>query len=158
MLTVDTHFEDGYVCDLCQDEHPGNQYANVMSCASRQVVDFVNWLKAQPFYENTTIVIVGDHLTMDSDFCQDVPEDYTRGVYNTIINAPIVPVNQKNRMATTMDMFPTTMAALGAKIDGERLGLGTNHFSGKETLREKMGGNYINKELKKNDKKYNKFY
>ena len=54
--------------DLCQDEHPGNQYANVMSCASRQVVDFVNWLKAQPFYENTTIVIVGDHLTMDSDF------------------------------------------------------------------------------------------
>ena len=22
---------------------------------------------------------------MDSDFCQDVPEDYTRGVYNTII-------------------------------------------------------------------------
>lgn len=56
---------------------------------------FVNWLKAQPFYENTTIVIVGDHLTMDSDFCQDVPEDYTRGVYNTIINAPIVPVNQK---------------------------------------------------------------
>ena len=38
MLTVDTHFEDGYVCDLCQDEHPGNQYANVMSCASRQVV------------------------------------------------------------------------------------------------------------------------
>ena len=80
MLTVDTHFEDGYICDLCQDDHPGNQYANVMSCASRQVVDFVNWLKAQPFYENTTIVIVGDHLTMDSDFCQDVPEDYTRGV------------------------------------------------------------------------------
>ena len=74
MLTVDTHFEDGYVCDLCQDEHPGNQYANVMSCASRQVVDFVNWLKAQPFYENTTIVIVGDHLTIDTHFPKYVPE------------------------------------------------------------------------------------
>lgn len=149
MLTVDTHFEDGYVCDLCQDEHPGNQYANVMSCASRQVVDFVNWLKAQPFYENTTIVIVGDHLTMDSDFCQDVPEDYTRGVYNTIINAPIVPVNQKNRMATTMDMFPTTIAALGAQIEGDRLGLGTNLFSAEPALAEKVGMDTLNKEIRK---------
>ena len=135
MLTVDTHFEDGYVCDLCQDDHPGNQYANVMSCASRQVVDFVNWLKAQPFYENTTIVIV--------------PEDYTRGVYNRIINAPIVPVNQKNRMATTMDMFPTTIAALGAQIEGDRLGLGTNLFSAEPTLAEKVGMDTLNKEIRK---------
>ena len=29
LLTVDTHFEDGYVCDLCQDEF-GEQYADVM--------------------------------------------------------------------------------------------------------------------------------
>ena len=149
MLTVDTHFEDGYVCDLCQDNHPGNQYANVMSCASRQVVDFVNWLKEQPFYENTTIVIVGDHLTMDSDFCKDVPEEYTRGVYNAILNAPIVPVNQKNRQATTMDMFPTTIAALGAQIEGERLGLGTNLFSAEPTLAEKVGLDVLNGEVRK---------
>ena len=80
--------------------------------------------------------------------------------YNTIINPQCAykEAATQNRRFTTMDMFPTTMVALGAKIDGERLGLGTNLFSGKETLREKMGGNYINKELKKNDKKYNKFY
>ena len=86
---------------------------------------------------------------MDSDFCQDVPEDYTRGVYNTIINAPIVPVNQKNRMATTMDMFPTTLAALGAEITGEKLGLGVNLFSGVETLTEQCGREKLDKELKK---------
>ena len=78
---------------------------------------------------------------MDSDFCQDVPEDYTRGVYNTIINAPIVPVNQKNRMATTMDMFPTTIAALGAQIEGDRLGLGTNLFQ-QSRLLQKSGNGY----------------
>ena len=88
----------------------------------------------------------------------NVDNNYDRVVYNAFINSRVLPVNNKNRVFTTMDMFPTTMAALGAKIDGERLGLGTNLFSGKETLREKMGGNYINKELKKNDKKYNKFY
>lgn len=109
----------------------------------------MNWLKEQPFYENTTIVIVGDHLTMDSDFCKEVPEEYTRGVYNAIINAPIVPVNQKNRQATTMDMFPTTIAALGAQIEGERLGLGTNLFSAEPTLAEKFGVDVLNKEVRK---------
>lgn len=37
MLTVDTHFEDGYVCEQCQNEFGDNQYANVMACSSRQV-------------------------------------------------------------------------------------------------------------------------
>ena len=67
LLTVDTHFEDGYVCDLCQNEF-GEQYADVMACSSRQVAEFISWIQQQDFYSNTTIVISGDHLTMDSDF------------------------------------------------------------------------------------------
>lgn len=42
MLTADTHFEDGYVCDLCQDLHDGNQYGNVISCSDKQVSEFVS--------------------------------------------------------------------------------------------------------------------
>ena len=45
LLTVDTHFEDGYVCELCEDQYPGNQYANVISCSSRQISQFVEWIK-----------------------------------------------------------------------------------------------------------------
>ena len=63
-----------------------------------------------------------------------------------------------NRDFSTMDMFPTTLAALGVQIDGNRLGLGTNLFSGQKTLPEKLGRGYINQELKKNDKEYNGFY
>lgn len=70
-------------------------------------------------------------------------------MYNAIINAPIVPVNQKNRQATTMDMFPTTIAALGAQIEGERLGLGTNLFSAEPTLAEKVGLDVLNGEVRK---------
>lgn len=162
MLTVDTHFPHGYTCSLCDNKYV-TSYGNVVACADRQVYDFVNWIKQQDFYENTTIIITGDHTSMvdtGSEFWKPLSGSYIRTVYNTIIN-PQCAYQEKvtqNRRFTTMDMFPTTMAALGAKIDGERLGLGTNLFSGKETLREKMGGNYINKELKKNDKKYNKFY
>lgn len=49
MLTVDTHFEDGFVCDLCGDEFGDNQYGNVMACSSRQVTEFVHWIQQQDF-------------------------------------------------------------------------------------------------------------
>ena len=132
MLTVDTHFEDGYVCEQCQNEFEDNQYANVMACSSRQVDAFVKWIQQQPFYENTTIVIIGDHLTMDSDFCNDVSDDYERSVYNVFINLPegLDTSFEKthNREFATLDMFPTTLAAMGVKIEGDRLALGVESF------------------------------
>lgn len=148
MLTVDTHFEDGYPCRLCQDLY-GEQYANVMACSSRQLVEFIRWIQQQPFYENTTIVLVGDHLTMDSDFCANVSPEYQRGVLNIFVNAPVMAVNTKNRIASTMDMFPTTIAALGGEIEGDRLGLGTNLFSGRPTLAEELGMDQLNAEVRK---------
>ena len=93
-------------------------------------------------------------------FWKSLSNDYQRTVYNAIIN-PQCAYKKKvtaKRKFSTMDMFPTTLAALGVEIDGNKLGLGTNLFSGEETLREQLGANYINKELKRNDKMYNQFY
>lgn len=148
MLTVATHFEDGYKCDQCDEEQYGDDhYGMVIDCASDRVTEFVNWIKQQPFYENTTVILSGDHLTMDSDFCENIDEDYQRSTYNAILNSPITPVKEKNRVFTTMDMFPTTVASLGAVIDGDRLGLGTNLFSDKETLAEQLGFDELNHQL-----------
>ena len=154
MLTADTHFPDGYSCPLCSDEHQ-EQYANVLSCSSRQVADFINWIKEQPFYENTTIVICGDHLTMDPEFLDEIDENYVRTIYNCIINAPVEPVSKKNRQFGTFDMFPTTLAALGVEIEGNRLGLGTNLFSTEQTLTEQYGFEVLDLELQKNSVFYN---
>ena len=150
LLTVDTHFEDGYMCDLCQDQYPDNHYANVMACSSRQVADFVSWVQQQDFYENTTIVLCGDHTTMDSDFCIEVPDSYNRRVYTSFINADAEPEDPaRERAYTTFDQFPTTLAALGCRIDGDRLGLGTNLFSGTDTLLEKYGFDKFFEEMEK---------
>lgn len=150
MLTVDTHFEDGYVCDLCQDLHGGNQYGNVISCSDKQVSEFVSWIQQQDWYDNTTIVITGDHPTMDSDFCDPVSSDYSRRVYTAYINAdPVENHSEGERQYTTLDTFPTTLAAMGVSIEGNRLGLGTNVFSGEETLLEKDGMQMINTEFSK---------
>ena len=148
MLTADTHFPDGCPCRLCEDLYD-TQYANVLACSSRQVADFISWIQEQPFYENTTIMISGDHLTMDGDFMEDVNPEYTRSVYNCIIHAPVEPAREKNRQFGTFDLFPTTLAALGVTIDGDRLALGTNLFSARKTLTEQYGYNFLAEELQK---------
>lgn len=149
ILTADTHFEDGHKCPRCPGNFEDNRYADIMNCSSIQVNEFVKWCEKQPWYENTTIVISGDHPTMDKNFCDDVREDYQRKVYTTIIN-PAVQVEDPDRVRefSTFDHFPTTLAALGCEIDGNRLGLGTNLFSSEDTLLEKYGYEDFNRELK----------
>lgn len=154
MLTCDTHFPDGYRCKECQNEYP-ERYPTVMRCSSRMLYEFIEWIQEQPFYENTTIVLCGDHLTMDPDFMQDVDENYLRTVYNCIINPAVEPVREKNREFGTFDMFPTTLAAMGVEIQGDRLGLGTNLFSDKQTLCEMYGFEALDWELQKRSEFYN---
>ena len=150
MLTVDTHHVGGYQCALCEESTSGETYDQSISCSSRQVAAFVDWIKDQPFYENTTVIIVGDHESMDNGYFQrNVDEDYQRMLYNCFINAAAKPVRKTDRQFTALDLFPTTLAALGCTIEGDRLGLGTNLFSGKNTLCEKYGFEVFNDELAK---------
>ena len=159
LLTVDTHTGGGYLCELCPDTYD-RQYANVWACASNQVYQFVEWIKQQDFYENTAICITGDHCSMEAGFFEE-HEYYERHsgetqrkVYNAFINAAVQPVNMKNRKFTTMDIYPTVLASIGAKIDGERLGLGTNLFSDVPTLAEEYGYEQLFAELNKKSRFY----
>lgn len=156
MLTADTHFEEGYKCSLCQDDNL-MQYANVIQCSSHQVSTFIEWIQQQDFYEDTTIVISGDHLSMDSTFFRLIDDTYDRQVYNCIINPAVENAKQyeKNRIFTTMDLFPTTLASLGVVFDSDRLGLGTNLFSGLPTLAEEYGIEELRKQLSYHSNYYN---
>lgn len=154
ITTIDTHTPDGYLCDLCKKDHK-NQYANVIECQSRQVNNFIEWCKNQPWYENTTIVITGDHNSMSEKFFTELDDNYIRTPYNCIINSAVKPTNDKNREFSTMDLYPTILASMGAKIEGDKLGLGTNLFSNKPTLMEEIGFEKLNDEVQKSSKFYN---
>ena len=142
LLTANTHFQDGYIEDNCSKPFD-TKYSNSIYCSAEQIRDYIDWIKQQDFYNNTTIVIVGDHVSMQTNYLQDD----NRYVYDLFINSSVNTTNNKNRKFSTMDMFPTTLAALGVKINGNRLGLGTNLFSNEETIVEKYGYKYVNKEL-----------
>lgn len=156
MLTVDTHFTDGYVCDLCPSECD-KQYSNVIRCADNQVAEFIAWIMEQDFYENTMIVIAGDHCTMDSAYINNMGADnYDRKSYVAIINpAENCVTNGSVRRYSTFDLYPTTVAGLGASIEGERLGLGVNLYSGEKTLIEELGRQVLEEELQKHSGYYN---
>lgn len=154
MLTADTHHIAGYTCPDCENKF-NSKYKNVLSCSSNKVCEFVEWIKTQPFYENTTIVVIGDHLSMDAQFFKEnMKSGYTRRVYNCFINPKATAKNPKNRCFTPMDIMPTTLAALGCEIEGERLGLGTNLFSKSPTLAEKLSLKKLNKEINKSSDYY----
>ncbi len=155
MLTVDTHAPGGYRCELCSNEYP-TDYENAVVCSSRQASEFIAWVVEQEWYKDTTVVIMGDHLSMKKDFWDDI-EDYKRRIYNCFINVPeeMKEANTKNRIFTTLDMFPTTLAALNIEIEGDRLGLGTNLFSERATIPEEMGIDVFNSELALDSNYYN---
>ena len=150
LLTVDTHPPTGYTCPLCPKDHNkygDNRFYDVVHCTSAQTAHFVEWIQKQDWYENTLIVIVGDHPFMNTDL---IPNSDMRSRYwiDIFINSAATVSTSKNRMFSSFDMFPTILAGLGIQIEGDKLGFGTNLFSEEKTLLETISDwNYINTEL-----------
>ncbi len=163
MATLDTHFGvehfDKQNCEIkyhSKDFLDEQYFKNVVSCSDEKIAAFVEWVKQQPFYDNTEIVIVGDHLTMGDTIFND---DMDRSIYNVYINSN-VSIDEKlmkNRRFTALDTMPTILETLGYKIDGHKLGLGVSLMSGEKTLLENgLSIKRLNQELDKQSLIYNK--
>lgn len=148
MLTVDTHHVDGYVCSLCRDDYE-SVTGNVVSCADRQIAEFIRWCREQDFYDDTVIVIIGDHPRMDTSLVDGL-DYYDRTVYNCFLNCePPAPGQAVNREFTAVDLFPTVLSALGFQFEGDQLGFGVDLFSQSGTLSEIMGFHTLDGEFAK---------
>jgi phosphoglycerol transferase len=149
MLTVDTHHVDGNRCEKCGYTY-GKKLENVVNCADRQLSEFLKWCQEQDFYEDSVIIITGDHPRMDTTLIHGTSY-YERTIYNAFLNTAVQPVEgtTTGRVWTSYDMFPTTLAAMGFEIEGNRLGLGVNMFSGERTLAEELGYDHLNAEVSK---------
>lgn len=158
MLTVDTHFTDGYT-DLSCDFYYDEDYANAISCSDRKVNDFIKWIQQQDFFDNTTIVLMGDHQTMNHEFASQMVDKEVRTMVNVFINAKFNHYQADrltNRNFSALDVFPTTLASLGVEIEGDRLGLGVNLMSEKETLMELLTKDGLDEEIAKHSEYYNR--
>lgn len=155
LITIDTHFPDGHKYSYTTKKYK-TQYENVYSTTSKEIYDFINWVKEQDFYPNTTIVIVGDHISMQEEFFTSRGINASdRYIYNCYINPAVSPVNTENRIYSELDTYPSIIAAIGGEIEGNMLGLGVNLFSDQQTLTEQYGLKEINKEIMKKSIFYN---
>lgn len=166
LLTIDTHARVGYTdpqkCKNIYDTQTSNgQYKNAIACSDKAIGDFLEWVKKQDFYKNTTIVILGDHLSMNGEI---FPENTHRRIYNAFINAKFFHPLQKdkiyNRRFSHFDILPTILDSLDVEVKGGKLGLGSDLLSNQPTLLEldkQQGGGDIQQESRKKSKIYEDF-
>ena len=86
-------------------------------------------------------LLSGNYLTEGVSFLD-------RTIYNCFLNARKTPQSGTDfRESTMMDLYPTTLSAMGWEIPGDRLGLGTDLFSATATLAERRGIAWLNEEV-----------
>ena len=153
LFTTDTHFPNGYLDETC-DEPFNDHLSNSYACSSKMVSRYLDWLKEQEFYDNTTIFLMGDHQIMQDSYYKN-NKHFERMNYNAIINS-VASGNTKNRKYSQFDMYPTILASMGATIEGNRIGFGVNLFSDEKTMIELLGREKFDNELFKNSEYYKK--
>lgn len=148
MLTVDTHHPYGYKDAQYKEKYP-EQLSNIIRGNSIKIGEFIDWLKKQPFYNDTTIVIMGDHTSMATEYIHKTYDsDYERTVMNVIINSQEKTAFNHQRLFTAFDLYPTILNAMGVEIENDQLGLGVSLFSEKKTLAEEMGLPKLDQQLR----------
>lgn len=152
--TIDTHSPDGFVDnEFCPNWE--QNYQNAISCSDKIIGDFVEFVRKSPFGKNTTIVILGDHLSMKQNF---FPRDSKRAIFNAFINAKFTkePKGTKNRELSHFDISPLILDSLGIKA--EFFGLGRNPLYHKSLIESEFSIEEFNKELGKRNKIYDSFW
>lgn len=162
-FTMDTHGPYGRLDSNCVDRPKEldlkSQYPYVLKCSSKQLDVFLKWIKKQTWYEKTTVVVMGDHPAMVAK--ENVgysTQKFERYWLNFIMNSQIIQNSGREREFTSFDMFPTVLEAMGANIEGRRLGLGRSLFANEETLIEKYGKDSLNSMLTNRGPIYNYFW
>lgn len=156
-MTVDTHFPDGYLSEGCEiSSNESSQFPSVLRCSSQMLDSFLKWAKDQDWYENTTIVVAGDHSWITFTDLLKLSKDEPLYWINFFVNSQVQPP-ERNRRFSSFDMYPTVLEAMGVKISGHRLGLGTSVFSTEKTLLEKKHTDTLNAKIREKSYQYDYF-
>lgn len=153
METVDTHTPDIYLDKQCPKKF--NNKRDIIMCADSMAAEFLNWLKQQDFYENTTVVVVGDHPETGKN---DIyPNHKNRKIVNFILNPAENSAAKPHEVWSTVDIAPTALNALGIEFENGKFGLGRSLLQDTPTLYEKYHDRLSN-EILKSSHVYDSFY
>lgn len=147
--TIDTHY-DYYVEP--GEPRPAHDYTDSVRVQSRLLGEFIAWLQQQPFAENTTVVLLGDHYVMLhsisgtdmstlSDGIHRLPpqgQHPQRTIYSCLINPVQGSIGCRRRQFASFDWAPTLLEAIGFSWPSRRFALGVSLFADTPTLLESV--------------------
>ena len=154
--TIDTHSGSLFVDkEHCSEISAG--YKGAILCGDKIISDFVKWVQNSRFGANTTIIILGDHLSHQQFF---FPQNTKRFIYNAFINPRFTqkptPKLTKNRKLSHFDITPLILDSLG--IRAKSFGLGRNPLYGKSLLESEFSLEAFNALIWQRNKIYDGFW
>ncbi|MBB3143038.1 sulfatase-like hydrolase/transferase [Halomonas organivorans] len=148
-LSLGTHPPAGYPARACrrrQGEHDGVDILYSVECSAWLVKQLVERLEAEGLLANTLVVIASDHLTMRVSAWEDLIAG-PRANTLMLLHNDLAP-RRLRREASTMDVLPTVLEAMGFRLDHHRAGLGVSLLADEPTLVERYGLEPLNARLK----------
>lgn len=153
MVTLDTHEPDIYLDKQCEKRF-GDQ-KDVVRCADDMASEFLAWLQQQDFYENTTVLVMGDHPETGKN--NVYPEHKNRKIVQFILNPAENTTAKPHEVWSTIDLAPTVLDALGVDYANGSFGLGRSLLRADPTLYETYH-NRLSNEILKGSRVYDTFY
>lgn len=135
IATTDNHAPDGILSPRCQTENLTTQLAEVVLCTNKSVAKFIDKLKALDVFENTVLVVMGDHKFMGELGTEE------RSVYFNYFGSNTKELKPTIFELTHFDVFPTLLQ-LTLGVETNRAHLGHNIFA-KDLSRYKELQEYI---------------
>ena len=86
ILTTATHNIDGLYDSRCKNS-TDNTLLNAVECTNDLLKDFINFLKNQPNYKDTLIVIMPDHIQYEMNILDDIISSNEKQPYLILLNS-----------------------------------------------------------------------
>lgn len=85
ITTIDAHAPEGIYDERCKNS-TGNPSLNAIECTNDELKDFIEFLKTQPNYKDTIVVIAPDHLMMTSKVTDLLEKAGNRSLFTLFLN------------------------------------------------------------------------
>ena len=148
-LSLAAHAPHGYPARACrerQGEFDGTDILYSVECSAWLARRLVERLEADGVLDNTLVVIASDHLTMRVSAWEQLVAGERENTL-MLLGEGVEPRRIRVE-ASTMDILPTVLEAMGFVIDWHRAGLGVSLLSDQPTLVEEHGLETLNARLR----------
>lgn len=131
LLTVDTHHPTGFIASTCKKKdykYDGsiNSSMSAVYCSQDEVANFIEKVKASPYFKNTIIVVTSDHLAMNNTAYDALEKQKRRDLFMVVDDGQSKQGINFHKERSSLDNGATVLDLMGG---GNKIGLGRSSLS-----------------------------